>query len=109
MHGLGAHPEHTWSYSNPWDPPSSVDSAGPDSQPTADGAKVKKVKTNLLQHLLFTSFPDARIWSFEYNAAWITDAPIKTTEQIGKALLQELKGIRTSRVVIYAPTTACPC
>ncbi|RKK88971.1 hypothetical protein BFJ71_g12671, partial [Fusarium oxysporum] len=69
VHGLGAHPEHTW-----------------------EGKPVDKdhPKPHLLRDLLSHSFPTARILSFAYNSDWLVDAPEKTAQQIGQKLLEEL-------------------
>ena len=69
VHGLGAHPEHTW-----------------EGKP----ADKDHPKPHLLRDLLSHSFPTARISSFAYNSDWLVDAPEKTAQQIGQKLLEEL-------------------
>ncbi|KAI1465801.1 armadillo-type protein [Daldinia caldariorum] len=69
VHGLGAHPEHTWK--------------GPGG-------------VHLLRELLKDSFPEARILSFAYNSDWLVNAPIQSTEPISKWLLEELTKKRQS-------------
>ncbi|KDN59862.1 putative peptidase C14 [Colletotrichum sublineola] len=69
VHGLGAHPEHTW-----------------------EGKAIEKDKprVHLLRHLLPRAFPEARIVSFSYNSDWLVDAPEKTAQQIGHRLAESL-------------------
>ncbi|KAF6822496.1 hypothetical protein CPLU01_11994 [Colletotrichum plurivorum] len=69
VHGLGAHPEHTW-----------------------EGKSIDKVKpkVHLLRDLLPRAFPTARILSFSYNSDWLVDAPEKTAQQIGHRLAERL-------------------
>ena len=69
VHGLGAHPIHTW-----------------EGKPTGDGNS----KLHLLNHLLLKDFPTARILSFAYNSDWLVNAPEKTAQQIGQGLLDAL-------------------
>ncbi|KAI9896033.1 hypothetical protein N3K66_009102 [Trichothecium roseum] len=73
VHGLGAHPIHTW-----------------EGKPTGDGHP----KPHLLRHLLPEDFPTARILSFAYNSDWLVNAPEKTAQQIGQGLLDTLVKIR---------------
>ncbi|KAH8878672.1 hypothetical protein GQ53DRAFT_81806 [Thozetella sp. PMI_491] len=73
VHGLGAHPDHTW---------------------TANSARVnagRPEKVHLLRDLLKHDFPDARVLSFAHNSDWLIDAPVKTARQIGDRLLEQLK------------------
>ncbi|KAJ3562731.1 hypothetical protein NPX13_g8454 [Xylaria arbuscula] len=72
VHGLGAHPEYTWTCGAP------STSKGP------------RKKIHLLRDLLTKSFPEARVLSFAYNSDWLVDAPVKTAEQIGKRMLDQL-------------------
>lgn len=94
VHGLGAHPVYTWSH------PISADSVDrtQEPNPTEQGPVNRSTRISLLKDLLPKDFPEARILSFEYNSRWLTDAPIKTTEEIGKTLLEEIKATRLRRV-----------
>ncbi|KAI0903399.1 armadillo-type protein [Ustulina deusta] len=79
VHGLGAHPEYTW---------------------TCDAhiaAGVPRRRIHLLRDLLTESFPEARILSFAYNSDWLIDAPIKTAQEIGGRLLDQLVKDRENR------------
>ncbi|KDN69768.1 putative peptidase C14 [Colletotrichum sublineola] len=69
VHGLGAHPKHTW-----------------EGKP----AGLDHEKLHLLRNLLPCDFPTARILSFAYNSDWLVDAPEKTAEQVGEGLLNGL-------------------
>ncbi|KAM3553716.1 hypothetical protein ARSEF4850_006789 [Beauveria asiatica] len=53
-------------------------------------------KIHLLKDLLAHDFPDARIWNFAHESNWLIDAPVKTTEEIGKCLLKEIRDKRSS-------------
>ncbi|KAI0182527.1 hypothetical protein EV127DRAFT_517712 [Xylaria flabelliformis] len=96
VHGLGAHPEHTWT----------CDAAEEDPQPdgihkhtlTCDTPEWRpQRKIHLLRCLLKESFPEARILSFAYNSDWLIDAPIKTAQQIGERLHDQLVRARNER------------
>ncbi|KAJ6436917.1 mutator-like element [Purpureocillium lavendulum] len=39
--------------------------------------------------------PQARVLSFEHDSNWLTDAPVKTSEEIGNSLLREIKDKRS--------------
>ncbi|CAF3519212.1 unnamed protein product [Fusarium graminearum] len=69
VHGLGAHPVHTW-----------------EGKPSTGSLS----KLHLLRDLLREDFPTARISSFAYNSDWLVDAPEKTAQQIGRRLLEKL-------------------
>ncbi|KAH7020289.1 peptidase C14 [Ilyonectria destructans] len=86
VHGLGADPDRTWTQSVKT--PQQREAI--ESQPTQYSGKI-----HLLQDLLKSDFPAARILSFKYNSNWLTDAPVKTTEEIGKRLLEEIKAKRS--------------
>jgi hypothetical protein len=73
IHGLGAHPEYTWT------------SAFTRSTDPDHGKRV-----HLLRHLLTNDFPDARILAFAHNSDWLIDAPVTSAQQIGDRLLEEL-------------------
>ncbi|KAK1637273.1 peptidase C14 [Colletotrichum phormii] len=66
VHGLGAHPDHTWE------------------------GKKDQAKVHLLRNLLPEAFPTARILSFSYNSDWLVDAPEKTAQQVGYRLAEIL-------------------
>ncbi|KAJ6021615.1 peptidase C14 [Penicillium herquei] len=87
VHGLGADPDHTWSHSAP--------------KNLTDKAKERdsthSSKIHLLRDLLCKDFPNARISSFAHNSRWITDAPIKTAEEIGESLLKEMQVKKSPR------------
>ncbi|KAI0413187.1 hypothetical protein F5X98DRAFT_391141 [Xylaria grammica] len=78
VHGLGAHPEYTW-IRNRRTHEAQTDEAGTSQ------------KVHLLENLLKTSFPKARILSFAHNSDWLIDAPVKTAQQIGERLLEQLR------------------
>ncbi|GIJ91447.1 hypothetical protein Asppvi_010412 [Aspergillus pseudoviridinutans] len=75
IHGVGAHPLHTWSY---WDP-------------------VKKSVLNWLwdEHMLHSDLPQARIMIFGYRSEWKGRRPsdVSSTE-IAKRFLQALARAR---------------
>ncbi|OAA46421.1 peptidase C14 [Cordyceps fumosorosea ARSEF 2679] len=41
-------------------------------------------------------FPDTMIWSFAHDSNWLIDAPVKTTEEIGRCLLKQIREKRLS-------------
>ncbi|KAJ5730165.1 vegetative incompatibility protein HET-E-1 [Penicillium malachiteum] len=73
VHGLGAHPEYTWT--------------GTPSVSTSSG---HRNRIHLLRDLLKNDFPTARILAFAHNSDWLIDAPITSAQQIGNRLLDEL-------------------
>ncbi|KAI1363149.1 armadillo-type protein [Xylaria arbuscula] len=79
VHGLGAHPEYTWTCGAP------------------GTSKDRRKKIHLLRDLLTKSFPEARVLSFAYNSDWLVDAPVKTAEQIGKRMLDQLTNFQQNR------------
>ncbi|KAJ3494229.1 hypothetical protein NLG97_g4215 [Lecanicillium saksenae] len=83
--GLGAHPYHTWEARK---------TQGPNA---ADYQTAQSSRAHLLKDLLAHDFPDARIWNFAHDSNWLIDAPVKTTEEIGKCLLKEIKDKLSSR------------
>ncbi|KAM3548066.1 hypothetical protein ARSEF4850_009641 [Beauveria asiatica] len=82
--GLGAHPYHTWEARKT--PRPSV----------AESQSAQSAKVPLLKDLLARDFPDARIWNFAHDSNWLIDAPVKTTAEIGKCLITEIKDKRSS-------------
>ncbi|KAJ6032487.1 peptidase C14 [Penicillium herquei] len=64
VHGLGADPDYTWSH--------------------RDSKATHLKRAHLLRDLLSGDFPKARIWSYQYDSTWLSDAPVKTTEEIGR-------------------------
>ncbi|EJP61155.1 peptidase C14 [Beauveria bassiana ARSEF 2860] len=82
--GLGAHPYHTWEARK---------TQAPDA---AECKTAQSSKIHLLKDLLAHDFPDARIWNFAHESNWLIDAPVKTTEEIGKCLLKEIRDKRSS-------------
>ncbi|KAJ3499235.1 hypothetical protein NLG97_g494 [Lecanicillium saksenae] len=62
----------------------------------AENQPSQSAKVHLLKDLLVLDFPDAKIWNFTHDSQWLIDAPIKTTAEIGKYLLTEIKAKRSS-------------
>ncbi|OTB02461.1 hypothetical protein M426DRAFT_195206 [Hypoxylon sp. CI-4A] len=80
VHGLGADPDFTWG-----DPPKD------EEMPKDEKRHTHNAKTiHLLRVLFKDDFKDARILSFAHNSDWLIDAPIKSAQQIGKTLLDQL-------------------
>ncbi|EJP63492.1 peptidase C14 [Beauveria bassiana ARSEF 2860] len=82
--GLSAHPYHTWEAQK---------TQGPNA---AECQTAQSSKVHLLKDLLAHDFPDARIWNSAHESSWLIDAPVKTTEEIGKCLLKEIQDKRPS-------------
>ncbi|OAA54616.1 peptidase C14 [Cordyceps fumosorosea ARSEF 2679] len=82
--GLGAHPYHTW------------EARKIKGSNEAEYQIVQPARVHLLNDLLADEFPDARILNFAHDSNWLIDAPVKTTEEIGKCLLKEIKANRSS-------------
>ncbi|KAK4074611.1 hypothetical protein Purlil1_12940 [Purpureocillium lilacinum] len=96
VHGLGADPEHTWTHAAP------TVSLGGSHEPTAtEYGPAHNPRIHLLRDLLGPDFPEARILSFEHNSNWLTDAPVKTSEEIGNSLLREIKDKRSHLPIIF--------
>ncbi|KAK4075230.1 hypothetical protein Purlil1_12720 [Purpureocillium lilacinum] len=96
VHGLGADPEHTWTHAAP------TASVGRSQEPTTTKYRpAHNPRVHLLRDLLGPDFPEARILSFEHNSNWLTDAPVKTSEEIGNSLLRELKDKRSHLPIIF--------
>ncbi|KAI1299765.1 hypothetical protein F5Y03DRAFT_247246 [Xylaria venustula] len=79
VHGLGAHPEYTWTCHAP---------------AMRDGPRRR---IHLLRDLLTESFPEARILSFAHISDWLGKASIKTAQEIGARLSDQLVQDRESR------------
>jgi hypothetical protein len=75
VHGLGAHPEFTWTC----------------EAPASSAGRTDKRRVHLLNDLLKAGYPEARILTFSHNSDWLINAPIKTSQQIGRAMVQQLK------------------
>lgn len=56
---------------------------------------------HLLRDLIHCDFPRARILSFNYNLDWFIDAPIKTIEEVGKTLSEEIQAKRLNGVLFF--------
>jgi hypothetical protein len=56
-------------------------------------------RIHLLKDLLKADFPEARILSFAHNSDWLINAPIKTGQQIGNKLMEQLRNHRSNRRV----------
>ncbi|KAI0543783.1 hypothetical protein F4679DRAFT_567400 [Xylaria curta] len=96
VHGLGAHPEHTWTCDAlEEDPQTEGIHEHTEACDTPEWSPRKKI--HLLRCLLKESFPEARILSFAYNSDWLIDAPIKTAQQIGERLHDQLVRARNER------------
>ncbi|KAK3317361.1 hypothetical protein B0T19DRAFT_290469 [Cercophora scortea] len=92
LHGLGAHPEHTWTGRAP-----SPDSPSPPAARTWPFGSFRKPpappparpKVHLLKDLLRHDFPHARILSFHHNSDWLVDSPVTTAEEIARELVAD--------------------
>ncbi|TRX88006.1 hypothetical protein FHL15_011108 [Xylaria flabelliformis] len=92
----GAHPEHTWTCD--------ALEEGPETDRIHKHTSIcdtpewsSRRKIHLLRCLLKESFPEARILSFAYNSDWLIDAPVKTAQQIGERLHDQLVRARNER------------
>ena len=95
VHGLGAHPEFTWTVTREQAQPLQAISS-------ADaGHALRKCRVNWLKDdgFLKEDFKTARIMTFGYNANWFVGAPTATAEQRAGTLLRELKRERTGSTV----------
>lgn len=82
VHGLGAHPEYTWT-----------------SAPSRSTNSEDDNRIHLLRDLLKKDFPTARILAFAHNSDWLINAPIKSAQQIADRLLKELAKHRSEHLV----------
>ncbi|KAK4071258.1 uncharacterized protein Triagg1_6289 [Trichoderma aggressivum f. europaeum] len=82
VHGLGAHPEYTWTHK---------------SASISDG-NVEYSRVHLLKDLLMKDerFSQARFLQFSYNSDWLIDAPIESAQEIGVRLVSALSQHRSS-------------
>ncbi|KAI0854883.1 hypothetical protein F4860DRAFT_498003 [Xylaria cubensis] len=96
VHGLGAHPEYTWTCDAPEEDPQ-TDRIHEHTSTCDTPEWSPRRKIHLLRCLLKESFPEARILSFAYNSDWLIDAPIKTAQQIGERLHDQLVRDRNER------------
>ena len=87
VHGLGAHPEFTWTVTNKEAQPLQFESS------SNAGHSSKKHRVNWLKDdgFLKEDFKKARIMTFGYNADWFLVAPMATAEQRAGTMLRELK------------------
>ena len=87
VHGLGAHPEFTWTVTNKQAQPLQAESS------SKAGHASNKHRVNWLKDDAFLKedFKKARIMTFGYNADWFVGAPMATAEQRAGTMLRELK------------------
>lgn len=77
IHGIGAHPEKTWTYSH--------------RDPHDDSEMTKKVNWLSDEELLPKAFPKARIMTFGYDSVWYGEAPPRQSMNgIAKKVLEGL-------------------
>ncbi|KAM3558271.1 hypothetical protein MY1884_004075 [Beauveria asiatica] len=74
VHGLGAHPEKTWT----------------SQAPSRSTNSEERSRVHLLRDLLKHDFPTARILAFAHNSDWLMNAPVTTAQLIGERLLDGL-------------------
>ncbi|RDW58337.1 hypothetical protein BP5796_12267 [Coleophoma crateriformis] len=86
VHGLGAHPEFTWTAKRGENQPPVV--SGDTTQPAGGEDRVNWLKD---EGFLKQDFKTARVMTFGYNADWFLAAPMATAEQRAVTLLRELK------------------
>ena len=87
VHGLGAHPEFTWTVTRAQAQPLQNISSSSTAQ------ALGKCRVNWLKDdgFLKEDFKTARVMTFGYNADWFVGAPTATAEQRAGTLLRELK------------------
>ena len=97
VHGLGAHPEFTWTVLN-----KQIQLLQAQSSSNADHVSDKH-RVNWLKDdgFLKDDFKKARIMTFGYNADWFVGAPMATAEQRAGTMLRELKRKRADVEVRY--------
>ncbi|RMZ86971.1 hypothetical protein DV736_g5797, partial [Chaetothyriales sp. CBS 134916] len=100
VHGLGAHPVHTWCDTSSSARKRSASKTSSEYTQAALDGPVNSVDTcnkghfHLLRDLLRPKFPDARILSFAHNSDWFVNAPVATAQEIGYKLLDQLAEAR---------------
>ncbi|KAI0100966.1 hypothetical protein GGR51DRAFT_336858 [Nemania sp. FL0031] len=78
VHGLGAHPEYTWTRKVP-------------AYLAAELEKAPGTRVHLLKDLLKDDFKNASILSFGHNADWFIDAVNLTAQQTAEKLIKSLR------------------
>ena len=101
VHGLGADSEYTWTQAVPV----SSSDRKQDLEATSPDHGYFAGRVHLLRDLLPRAFPQARISSFAHNSNWLINAPGKTTVEIGKNLLEEVKAKKSQQVMNTKPST----
>ncbi|EON65782.1 hypothetical protein W97_05021 [Coniosporium apollinis CBS 100218] len=86
VHGLGAHPEFTWT--------TKIDPQQCSDRTNAGRCAHVPCRSNWLVDFLPTDFPEAEIMTFGYNADWFGKGTSATAYESGCFLLRELKEIR---------------
>ncbi|UKZ81756.1 hypothetical protein TrVFT333_009529 [Trichoderma virens FT-333] len=76
VHGLGANPEHTWTYKSK----------------SKSQVRDNQKPVHLLKDLIMEDnrFADARILHFAYNSDWLIDACFESAQDIGQRLIESL-------------------
>jgi hypothetical protein len=97
VNGLGAHPEFTWrAEASSQDASLGTQDTSPDTQ--------EKRYASWLREWLPHDFPNARIMSFRQDTSYLLDAPVKSIEECGQQLLNEMiRSRRTTQVVLLNP------
>ena len=99
VHGLGAHPEYTWT-AKPERAPSFQESTTCGTSQAWSNRRVNWLKD---EGFLKSDFENARIMTFGYNADWLLRPPMATAEQRARTLLRELKRKRQGPQVHAQP------
>src|SRR5690349_14997095 len=84
IHGLGANPARTWTK----------------KISAKTGGLQQERRVNWTTEFLPRRFPNYRILSFEHNAAWLSSAPYKVSQETARTLLSELSHRRKSPEVV---------
>jgi hypothetical protein len=96
---------HTWCNTSNGARKKSANKVSSEPAQTTFDASAKSVDTcdkghvHLLRDLLQPKFPDARILSFAHNSDWFVNAPVKTAQEIGDKLLEQLAEARKDNLV----------
>lgn len=96
MHGLGAHPVHTWSARRL---SHSAEGGGISHQTASDDDDRDPNRVYWLQEFLPEEFPKARIIVFDHNADWIWNAPTTTAAQSAVQMVQDIRSVRDDQAV----------